>query len=481
MRLMVHSLSSPAADRRRWWILATVVAGQFMLVVDAFIVNVAIPSIRTALDASSAEIEAVVAIYQITLATLLVTGGRLGDIHGRKPLFLYGLLGFTISSFWCGLAQSGMELVIARLAQGASAALVSPQVLATIHTLFPDARARGKAFGVFGIALGLGGGVGYLVGGWLLQADLGGLGWRAIFLVNIPVGALIACAAACLMPSLRTRSGMQLDLPGAALLFASLMCLVVPVLVARDLGWPVWLLPIEGLAVALFVGFLRVEKATEARGGTPLIDLSLLNDRTFRLGLGATSVLFAGNLSFYLIVTLFLQGGLGLAPFQAGLAMLPLIGAFILGSRQGAGAVVRRGIAALVWGALVMCLGTVVFLVLICARGAPTAGLLALPLALYGYGQGLVMAPLFGVVLTSVEQANAGAGGGILTTTQQVANGVGVAVLGAIYFSVQTAWSDRAAVLAALGVIGLTSLATAALLQRMRRVAARAEPRLQVA
>ena len=143
MRLMVHSLSSPAADRRRWWILATVVAGQFMLVVDAFIVNVAIPSIRTALDASSAEIEAVVAIYQITLATLLVTGGRLGDIHGRKPLFLYGLLGFTISSFWCGLAQSGMELVIARLAQGASAALVSPQVLATIHTLFPDARARG--------------------------------------------------------------------------------------------------------------------------------------------------------------------------------------------------------------------------------------------------------------------------------------------------------------------------------------------------
>jgi MFS family permease len=471
MSVILSLPSSRLAERRRWWVLATVAAAQFMLVVDAFIVNVAIPSIRTALDANSAEIEGVIAIYQIALATLLVTGGRLGDIYGRRPVFLYGLLAFTLSSVWCGLAHSGMELVIARLVQGASAALVSPQVLATIHTLFPDAKPRARAFSVFGIALGLGGGVGYVLGGWLIALDLGGLGWRAVFLVNVPVGALIACAATVLMPRIRERSAMQLDLAGATLLFLSLLCLVVPVLAASDLGWPPWLLLVEALGVALMIGFYRFEKATEARGGTPLIDLALLSEPAFRLGLGATALLFSGNLSFYLVVTLYMQGGLGLAPFHAGLVMLPLTGAFILGSRQGAGAVARQGVSALVRGALVMCLGTALCLALILSLGSPQAGLLGVPLALFGYGQGLVMAPLFGVVLVSVRHANAGAGGGILSTTQQIANGVGVALLGAIYFTVRAAYSDRAAVLAALLVVGLCGLATAALLRHMGRAA----------
>jgi MFS family permease len=452
-------------------VLATVAAAQFMLVVDAFIVNVAIPSIRTTLDASGAEIEGVIAIYQISLATLLITGGRLGDIYGRKPLFLYGLLAFTLSSVWCGLAQSGMELVIARLVQGASAALVYPQVLATIHTLFPDTKARARAFSVFGLALGLGGGMGYVMGGWLLALNPGGLGWRAVFLVNVPVGALIGVAAAFLMPAIRERSAIRLDLAGATLLFLSLICLVVPVLAASELGWASWLLLVEALGGILIVGFYRFEKAIEVRGVAPLIDLALLSEPAFRLGLGATALLFSGNLSYYLVITLFMQGGLGLTPLHAGLMMLPGSGAFIFGSRQGARAAARHGVSALVPGALVRCLGTTLCFGLILSFASPPVVMLGVPLVLFGYGQGLVMAPLFGVVLVSVRHANAGAGGAILSTTMQIANGAGVAVLGAIYFTVRTTYSDRTAVLAALLVLSLGGLATAMLLRYMGRAA----------
>ena len=247
--------------------------------------------------------------------------------------------------------------------------------------------------------------------------------------------------------------------------------LVVPVLAASDLGWAPWLLLVEALGVALIVGFYRFEKALEASGRIPLIDLALLSEPAFRLGLGATALLFSGNLSFYLVMTLFMQGGLGLAPLHAGLVMLPASGAFIFGSRQGARAVARQGVSALVRGALVMCLGTALCFASILSLGSEPASLLGIPLALFGYGQGLVMAPLFGVALISVRK-NAGAGGGILSTTQQIANGVGVALLGAIYFTVRAAYDDRTAVLAALLVVGLGSLATAALLRHMGRAAA---------
>src|ERR1700733_10279932 len=223
-----------SADRRRWLSLAVVVAAQFMFVVDAFIVNVAIPSIRADLAMSEAGIEAVIVIYQIAFATLVITGGRLGDLRGRRAAFLLGLLGFTVASIWCGLARSGAELITARLAQGASAALMSPQVLATIHTLFPD-KARARAFAVFGISLGLGGALGVVLGGWLLALNLFGLGWRIIFFVNGPVGVAIAIGAWRLLPAMRGRADQRMDLPGAALLFAGLLGLITPLLCGHEL------------------------------------------------------------------------------------------------------------------------------------------------------------------------------------------------------------------------------------------------------
>src|ERR1700757_5192938 len=222
---MHQMVSAPVDSSRRWWVLAIVVAAQFMFGVDAFIVNVAIPTIAVELRASAAQIEAVIAIYLIAYATLVVTGGRLGDIYGTKNIFIAGVLGFTLTSLWCGLAQSGPELIVARLAQGATAAMMVPQVLATLHLLFFDS-ARSRAFGIYGIVLGLAGAAGFALGGLLVTLDLAGVGWRSVFFVNVPCGLVIAAAAWRVMPSVPRRAGTRLDIRGSLVLFAGLLCLI---------------------------------------------------------------------------------------------------------------------------------------------------------------------------------------------------------------------------------------------------------------
>jgi EmrB/QacA subfamily drug resistance transporter len=447
-------------DPRRWLSLAVVVAAQFMFVVDAFIVNVAIPSIRADLNMSEAGIEAVIALYQIAFATLVIIGGRLGDLRGRREVFLIGLLGFTAASIGCGLAASGAELIAARLVQGAAAALMSPQVLATIHTLFPDA-ARAKAFAVFGISLGLGGAAGVVVGGWLLALNLFGLGWRLIFFVNGPIGVAIAVAGWRLLPVMKGRRDQQMDLAGAVLLFLGLLGVIAPILSGRELHWAWWLGLVEAGGIAALAMFPAWERHTERTGGQPLIDLGLLSDRVFVYGLLAALCFFGANISFYFVLTLFLQNGLGLTPFQAGLTVLPLALAFVVGSRV-AGDIVR--------GCFIQIAGLAATGGTIAAWPSAEAVALVPALVLFGYGQGCVMAPLFGAVLANVSHAHAGAGSGVLTTTQQAANASGVALIGLVYFSVRGAGSNHAAILAALLVLAALVLCAALSLRRMRRV-----------
>ena len=262
---------------RRWWVLPILVAAQFMYVVDTFIVNVAIPSIRADLQASTAQIEGVIAIYQIAYAGLVITGGRLGDMFGAKRLFLIGLVGFTLTSLACGFAPSANGLILARLAQGLTAALMVPQVLATIHSLFADA-ARSRAFAIFGISLGLGGAVGFVLGGWLVTWNPAHLGWRAIFFVNGPIGAGLVLATLWLTPYQGARIGTKLDRSGVAVLSGGLMLLIAPLLFGHDLGWPYWLFLLAALGCVLLAGFPRLELAVERRGGLPLIERALLTD-----------------------------------------------------------------------------------------------------------------------------------------------------------------------------------------------------------
>ena len=465
----MHQIVSVAVDlSRRWWVLAIVVAAQFMFGVDSFIVNVAIPTIAIDLHASAAQIEAVIAIYLIAYATLVITGGRLGDIYGTRNVFLAGVLGFTLTSLWCGLAQTGSELILARLAQGATAALMVPQVLATLHLLFSDS-SRGRAFGIYGMVLGLAGAAGFLLGGVLVTLDLAGLGWRAVFFVNLPVGLIIIAAAWRIMPSVPRRPGTRLDVPGAIMLFMGLLCLIGPLLFGHDVHWAPWVWLAMAAGIAILAVFLRLERAVASRGGMPLIDLALLSDAAFMRGLYATFLFFFANLSFYLVMTIFMQRALHIPPLQAGMVFVPLAFAFVIASRHSSARARRRGTLVLLEGCALQVAGLAVLVLTVAAVEAPAALLLALVLAIFGYGQGLVMAPLSSAVLSTVKPASAGSGAGMYGTTTQIANAAGVAAIGAVFFAIEAAGSARQALFVASALFGLSIAASAAFLSWMRR------------
>src|SRR5262245_56426110 len=466
---MHQRVKAPADTSRRWWVLAIVVSAQFMFGVDAFIVNVAIPTIAAELHASSAEIEAVIAIYLIAYATLVVTGGRLGDILGTKKIFVAGVGGFALTSLWCGLAQSGQELILARLAQGATAALVVPQVLATLHLLFADS-ARARAFAIYGVVLGLAGAAGFALGGLLVTVDLAGLGWRSVFFVNVPFGIAIIAAALAIMPSVPRRAGTRLDIPGAVVLFAGLLCLIGPLLFGHDVHWAPWLWLVMAVGVAIVAAFIKLERRVAARGGMPLIDLALLADRAFMRGLAAVFSFFFANLSFYLVVTMFMQKALHIPPLQAGLVFLPLALAFVIASRHSGARARHRGTLVLIEGCALQVAGLALLAATVAWNAAPQAALLALVLIVFGYGQGLVMAPLSSAVLASVKPQAAGSASGVYGTTTQIANAAGIAVIGAVFFAAESALGARPALFIASALFVLAILTSAAFLSWMRRV-----------
>ena len=466
---MSLSISLPGANAkqtdRRWWVLAVVVAAQFMFVVDAFVVNVALPSIRSSLHASTGEIQGVIVLYQIAFATLIITGGRLGDIFGPKPLFMLGLFGFTAASLWCGLAPTGTALVTARAAQGAAAALMIPQVLATIHLLFRDEE-RGRAFGIYGFTLGFGAAVGFGLGGWLVALNIADLGWRTIFFVNVPIGLALMGAAAGLMPSLSGKPGMRLDLIGAIVLLVALLCLIGPLLLGADFGWPAWLFAVMAGGLVLLALMWPLERWVERKpNGLPLVHLALLQDRSFVVGLLAVFFFTCANISFYLVMTLYMQIGLKFSPLQSGTTVLPLAIGFALMSRFAGPRAQRRGIVALLQGCGVQIAGLAILAGAIASGHLLAMPTLALILLVFGVGQAMVMAPLYGVVLTKVPPAHAGSGGGVMSTVQQIGNGCGVAVIGAVYYAVQATDSPRTALLASLGILTIAIATTAGCLR----------------
>ena len=457
-----------AASGRRWWVLATVCCAQFIFGVDALAVNVALPTIASELHASAAQLQAVMALYFVGYATLVVTGGRLGDIFGTRSVFFCGVLGFTLASLWCGCARSGAELVLARTVQGAMAALMIPQVLATIHVLFKD-HSRSRAFGVYGIVLGLAGAGGFLLGGSLVTADVAGFGWRTIFFLNVPVGIAIIIATLWLMPAHVRRSGTRLDIPGAVVLFLGLLCLIGPLPWVRDLGWStVWICIGSGMLV--LIGFVRLEFRLAAHGGMPLVDIALFENASFMRGLCAVFFLFFANLSFYLVTSLYVQQVLRISPFVTGLLFVPPALIFVVASQHGVVRGKRGGVTALIEGCTVQLAGLVALALVVGLSAAPPLWLVTGAFVLYAYGQGLVFAPMSSAVLASVPVAAAGAASGMYATIVQGANAAGLAAVGAIYLTATGALSGPAALLAAFAGIGIAIMAGIAGLRWMRSV-----------
>ncbi|MEE1781897.1 MFS transporter [Streptomyces sp. SP17BM10] len=435
-RRKAPSVHAALPDPRRWRVLPVILLATFMAAFDYMVVNVAAPSLARDLGAGPAALELVVGGYGFTYAAGLVTGGKLGDLFGHRRLFLLGMAGFTAASLLCGLAASAPELIAARLVQGLAAAAMAPQVLALITAAFP-AGERPRALAWFGLTISLGGIAGQVLGGALLQADVFGLGWRVIFLVNGPVGVGALAAAARLLPRRAPAARPGLDPVGALALTLALALALVPLVVGREEGWPLWSVLSLVAAVPALAAALAWMRRLDARGGEPLLDLALFASRALRIGLLVNVAVMASFGGLMLTTTLLLQGGLGLDAAHAGLVFVPLGAGTMAAALLGRHLAARLGSRALPAGNALGTAGiTLLALELHLAGASAGAPLIAAPLALVGLGSGLTMPALTGTVLGGVRPERAGAASGILTTTQQFSTATGVAVLGAVFFSV---------------------------------------------
>jgi EmrB/QacA subfamily drug resistance transporter len=453
------SPSLTTRDPRRWLMLPVILSATFMALFDFFVVNVAAPSLEHDLNAGQAALELIVGGYAFTYASGMVTGGRLGDLFGYRRLFLGGMAAFTVASLLCGLAQSPGQLVAARLLQGLTGAAMVPQVLALITATFP-AEERPRAMSWFGVTAGIGSIAGQVLGGLLLDANVLGLGWRVIFLVNAPVGLVALVLAARLLPHHRASRRPRLDPLGAVGISGSLALVLVPLILGREEGWPVWGWVSMALALPVLLATLRWELRLMRRGGEPLLDLTLFRNRAFKTGLPVNAAVLAYFASFMFVLTLLLQGGLGLSPLEAGLTFLPLGVLFSITSILGRSLVARYGLRVMTVGASIAGLGLVTLIVELHELGGDiTPPWLLIPTSLVGFGQGLVLPTLIGAALAGIRPSHGGAAAGVLTTTQQFASAAGVAVLGAVFFTGLGPHPSRADFAAATEAVTFLALA----------------------
>lgn len=417
--------------------LLVMLSGTFLVVLDFFIVNVALPSMQQELQATNAELQWVVAGYGLATATGLVAGGRLGDMFGRRRMFMLGLFLFTLTSVGCGFAPTATTLVAARVAQGLAAALLQPQVLAMLSSSYTGA-ARAKSFAAYGVVLGLAATLGQLVGGALIAADWGGLGWRTCFLVNVPVGlAALAAAPRTLAPMAGHLGSRSLDIAGMLLIAASAVGLVLPLVEGHAAGWPAWTFAVLGASVVLLVALSVQQKWREARGQDPLVPGALRGNKQFIAGLVTAMVFYAGNASLYFVVALHLQQARGLSPLASGIVFSVLAAGFFATSMAAPWLAKRFGRAPIAEGAVLLAAAHLLQCLNLEAGGAATALFGMLLLAVQGAGLGVVMAPLSSAVLAWVPARHAGVASGLFATVQQVGNALGVALIGLFFFGAQ--------------------------------------------
>ncbi|MFE6285830.1 MFS transporter [Streptomyces sp. NPDC057877] len=424
-------------DRRRWLALAIIMTAAFMDLVDVTIVNVAIPSIQRDAGASFSQIQWITAGYALAFAAGLITGGRLGDIHGRKRLFLVGIGGFTVASALCGFAVNPEMLVASRILQGGMAALMVPQVLAIVHATFP-AHERGKVFGLFGAIVGLGAVSGPLLGALLTQWNLFGLEWRPIFLINLPVGIAGLILGRRFITESKAPQALRLDLVGVALVTLGLLMLLYPLTRGHELGWPLWGYVSMGGALVVFGALVAYERRKSARDGSPLIELSLFRVKSFAAGIAVQTVFGIGLGIFFLVWTLYMQIGLGWSPLRAGLTGVPFSIAVSVAAGMSVQKLVPRfGRKVLQAGALVLGAGLLIYLWEAERYGLSISSWqMMLPLVVMGVGMGLIFAPLTDAILSEVPHEHAGSASGLINTVQQMGNALGLGLVSVVFFGV---------------------------------------------
>lgn len=423
---------------RRWAVLALVLAAECMDLLDGSVVNVAAPAIRTELRASTAELQWIIGGYALAFAIGLITGARLGDRYGRRRLFVIGSAGFAAASLAAALAVGPAMLIGCRLAQGAAAALLIPQGLGIIRDVFAPAE-LGRAFAVFGPVIGLSAVLGPIIGGALVSLDAFGTGWRLIFLVNPPLAVAAAIGAARIMPESRAPRAPRPDGLGTGLGAAAMGLLVYPLIEGREAGWPVWTYLMMAASV-LAAGLLAAWSLRQGRRGRgTLIETSVFRHRGFSAGLACVLVFFAGMAGTLLTLTVYLQFGEHFSAVHAGLTLAPFAAGSAVGAVLAAVAVPRLGRGALQVAAVLIAAGSWWLRGVVTAHGLATssADLVGAQLVL-GAGIGMLISPLFGFILASVSDREAGSASGVLNAVQQLAGAIGVAAIGTFFFSTLT-------------------------------------------
>lgn len=415
-----------------WLSLAIVLTAPLLSVIDVFIINVAIPSIKVGVHATDAQVQLVIAAYLLGYAAFLITGGRMGDHYGRKRTFFWGMIGFTIFSCCCGISLTPNQLNSMRFFQGVTAAFMVPQAIAFIQVLFPDPKERSKAIGWFGITLGLASIIGQVLGGYFAGGHFFVPGWRLIFLVNLPIGLASLIAAYLFLPETEKHTRTKMDWSGVLILTLALCCLIYPLIQGRESGWPWWSFALLLLSVSILGYFFFDQQRKKTRGKTPLIDTTLFKFQDLNIGLAAVLFHFMMHTSYLLLSAVFLQNGLGISPLISGLYFVAPGILFTITSMIAARLIPRYGTPVLQTGIIIIVI-TFGLQIIYFKTGASIFVLFTLQ-ALYGLGNGLILPSLLNITLRSLPPQFAGAAAGIYSTVQQTSSALGICLIGGLFY-----------------------------------------------
>ncbi len=421
---------------KRWLALTVLYLANFMNLIDISIVNVALPQIQADTGATPTQLKWVAEAYILALAVGLLPCGRFGDVIGQQRMFLCGLIGFTAASAVCGLAPNIENLIFARTVQGIAAAMMVPQVLAIVHVIFPPEE-KARVFGLFGIISSLGVVIGPIIGGALISADIAGLTWRPAFLINIPLGLAALIGAWTWLPRTEGDGTSRPDWIGTLLFGLAALLVVLPLIEGRSLGWPIWLFALMIAAVPIAFLFATHQRRRSARGYSVLMPPGLLGNAAYLTRLGLITLFFSGIPGLFLVLAIFLQSGFGLSALQSGLVTTPFPVGVMLASltTQRFGNQFLYGRIAS--GAALLVIGMVGLVSVIRATGADLNPYFFIPpLLISGIGMGTAIMSLFQVTMSSVADADAGAGSGAMQAFQQIGAALGIAVAGQIFFGV---------------------------------------------
>lgn len=446
---------TPSSARSRL-ALAALILGAAMMMLDVTIVNVAIPTLRDSIGAGEATLAWIVSGYALAGGLTLIPAGRLGDRIGHKPVFIAGIVIFTLASLWCGLTSSGTELVIARVVQGLGGGLFFPAIGAFIQLLF-DGRARGRAFAVLGASIGLFTAIGPLAGGLIIQAFGEQDGWRWIFFVNVPVGVVALIGAILLLPrggEARTERGF--DVVGLALVAVGLVAVLVPLIEGEQEGWPIWTWCSIAGGLALLVVFGWWEVLRARRGRTQMVPPRLFSRASFTGGVILGFVYFASFTSIFFVIALYWQSGLGHSALESGLAVIPFSIGSVVGAALSERLSRRMGRGVLVLGTACVAAGFIALwlVVLLVDPSAMSNWLILGPLLVGGFGSGCFIAPNIQFIVATVDRAEAGAAQGVINTVQRIGAAAGIAIVGAVFFGALDTGSIAAAAPGGTAAIG---------------------------